>query len=1174
MAGGQSMNSNDHLMTRLLVLPYGTSPLFQNQVTSPGGNSSLKFTTDPKTLAQYKVNFSTDSTSPSSAKSVRIPNQNSRNTSLLLFDDYEDASQGEKKTAADIFVPRKSIKRLIIKPKEPLTLDQLQSSPPTSALTSGNVATTSVAPQATSAQPSPTSSLPPPASSSASSPITCAGDKQQSPLETTVMEFYNHCSNPRSGPTPSLAVASSPVTAGANQTPAAVPPLRYDIATSPDPLQLSSPSQPTLMDGSGNYSQNYSFMGGYSDVEQSPVGYRSGGYSDKHYRCRVVCNRPSYFTIPSLEQLDTFVDEQQQTCIVPNLTVGRHDYGTIFWEGPLDVFALNLDDVVHIRRKEVIVYPDDADKAQLGTGLNRPAQITLHKVWPVDKASRELIKDVDRLEKMAYEEKIEMATIKFGGTFKEYRPETGSWVFCVKHFSKYGLLDEEEEEEDGATNLNSAQQTTKEVAHAAQPETRRQTGFHSVSSRSEFQRPARDQHSTESYAFSEYNHRMNTFQPSAYSNFYEDDQDDGQDDGQDEECGGQVLVMGDDELAHDRAAQLHEMESVDTPVINSYYSSLRNALFEQEGDLPINPSSKKSKKLLLIPDTYAEDELDASYAAPAVRSIKLNLVCKRELPLDLLTPSDVDFPLNDIGSLKFTPLPKVRFFNGGSRFLVISGRQVQVHSLKLIDSLDAHTLNRFEYQLNENSIVSSCDPVSSYVQGKATIANPFNDERLEKLIRALYCRLDVREQAGYEQVRTNLVLDWLCEQNLKLPKPTHIYGQIVHFLAGNDLRSACETALRSRQPKLAMLLNCGTMFDCKSNVQQQLAKWKTNQLDRYIAPELLRIYVLLSGELRYRISSGDEIDVLDGLAWTQQLAALLLYSIHDGLKSCVQRLTCQTDDVEYHLIANNSPLVAMSATRNDLEAWFLHQSLQSYGIIDVTTNSNVTHGLLAAQLLGATGNIRWACFVATHINDDLLRDYTVRELLLLYVGLMNRSDEQWLHTHLLLPSHFLAQAKAIYARSRFEPSELALQLLECGQWAQAHETLIDHILPELVINEENEKLRFLVNQLKPYRESIPGWYSSGAHIYDVYCQCVQDDLLDERLMEEPFDFGQMRTSNCRQVLCKSEMARKINLIYHGLTGDKFILNTPVPSDYALNEIKSNFVTLLKGINLLDVQPSH
>lgn len=46
-------------------------------------------------------------------------------------------------------------------------------------------------------------------------------------------------------------------------------------------------------------------------------------------------------------------------------------YGSIFFPGEVNVAALNLDEVVHFRRKEVIVYPDDKNKPLEGEGLNR-----------------------------------------------------------------------------------------------------------------------------------------------------------------------------------------------------------------------------------------------------------------------------------------------------------------------------------------------------------------------------------------------------------------------------------------------------------------------------------------------------------------------------------------------------------------------------------------------------------------------------------------------------------------------------------------------------------------------------------------------------------------------------------------------------------------------------------
>ncbi|KAK0182886.1 hypothetical protein PV327_000973 [Microctonus hyperodae] len=161
---------------------------------------------------------------------------------------------------------------------------------------------------------------------------------------------------------------------------------------------------------------------------------------------KITLRRNGYYTIPSLDQLDKYV--RGETCIVPNFTVGRNGYGNVYFPDSFDIYGLNLDEIVHFRNKEVIIYPDDEKKPPVGEGLNRRAQVTLDRVWPHDKNLHEPITDPHRLAAMDYEGKLRRVSAKHDTKFLEYRPETGSWVFKVDHFSKYGLSDSDDDDDD------------------------------------------------------------------------------------------------------------------------------------------------------------------------------------------------------------------------------------------------------------------------------------------------------------------------------------------------------------------------------------------------------------------------------------------------------------------------------------------------------------------------------------------------------------------------------------------------------------------------------------------------------------------------------------------------------------------------------------------------------
>lgn len=102
-----------------------------------------------------------------------------------------------------------------------------------------------------------------------------------------------------------------------------------------------------------------------------------------------------------------------------------------FLSGGFGFFGVFL---VNFRHKEVVVYPDDSKKPGIGKGLNVPAEIRLERVWPVDKETNELVRGVENVKEMGYEERLKRSCKRMKVQFISYDAEDGIWCFRVDHF--------------------------------------------------------------------------------------------------------------------------------------------------------------------------------------------------------------------------------------------------------------------------------------------------------------------------------------------------------------------------------------------------------------------------------------------------------------------------------------------------------------------------------------------------------------------------------------------------------------------------------------------------------------------------------------------------------------------------------------------------------------------
>ncbi|KAL5709589.1 hypothetical protein ACHQM5_020259 [Ranunculus cassubicifolius] len=151
-----------------------------------------------------------------------------------------------------------------------------------------------------------------------------------------------------------------------------------------------------------------------------------------------------YYTEPRIQELAAKERAEPGFCQhVKDFVVGRHGYGSIKFIGETDVRRLDLESVVQLNNREVIVYMDDAKKPPVGQGLNKPAEVSLLNIKGFDKKTGQQFTEGRRVEK--YKEMLKKKTEEQGAEFVSYDALKGEWKFRVKHFSRYCL----EVEDDG-----------------------------------------------------------------------------------------------------------------------------------------------------------------------------------------------------------------------------------------------------------------------------------------------------------------------------------------------------------------------------------------------------------------------------------------------------------------------------------------------------------------------------------------------------------------------------------------------------------------------------------------------------------------------------------------------------------------------------------------------------
>ncbi|CAK9439884.1 uncharacterized protein LODBEIA_P39840 [Lodderomyces beijingensis] len=161
-----------------------------------------------------------------------------------------------------------------------------------------------------------------------------------------------------------------------------------------------------------------------------------------------------YWTSPSIEELAGLSENELSN--VENFIIGRVKYGQIAYDYPVDLSKVKreaelknipfseqlFENTVQFQPQTILTYKNETHKPSLGTELNVPATITLEGIVNG---------------KPSLHEQIEFLKSQTGMEYISYNPKTLTWVFRVKHFSIWGLVDADDEKQKDLVTLKRKQ---------------------------------------------------------------------------------------------------------------------------------------------------------------------------------------------------------------------------------------------------------------------------------------------------------------------------------------------------------------------------------------------------------------------------------------------------------------------------------------------------------------------------------------------------------------------------------------------------------------------------------------------------------------------------------------------------------------------------------------------
>ncbi|MCP9259431.1 Cell division cycle protein 16-like protein [Dirofilaria immitis] len=737
----------------------------------------------------------------------------------------------------------------------------------------------------------------------------------------------------------------------------------------------------------------------------------------------IILTRRDYECEPSLEELAQMALKNNAVChIESGFTIRRLAFGS--------VFGL----VVHFRQHEVIVYPDDNSKPPIGQELNRFAEDPL------------------RLEEMGYRAKLERASLKMGAKFKDYRPETGTWVFTVPHFTKYGLMDDDDDDILDEVQLQTAFKASR-IQNAVQ---RAKLPKLKVVHEDGTINPAASSGCINDN-FQEYQQELKQFDLLSDSVFLHVDW-------------VESMNTSFDTLALDYSLRSkimseteHKMDFYDNKIVldlknHDFVNNLLGDSMKIDAEAQ-EKSTDQSKMHLIDPVNEIKCYLKegkqtvmklAERSSTFIDGSLMNGRCGREKIvasvvelISLKAPAYYIFAFNlfqfdnasvgrvlwmsDIpNSLSVRCLMLQSVNQVSAEYVIDLFRKIDFMS-KVVSNED--TGNLIFHNVPQRKPEGKFSDLISYSLATSRFNNMIHDSNVLELCNALLVLKSQKYLATFKRHEK--------------PPPSGL-AKVLHLMLIGDLEAAAEEAIESSYPHLA----CGlSIFKHTDRVayRNQIEHWKRTKEYKFIDQNLLKIYLLMAGEMQAEIDN-EIIFVNDGLDGLQTLCTFVWYfdPFDASLKYVLQAFE---NDLKARKAEHTLKCNIFMNLFNCWHLWFILRILRFKH-----PSESVEHTLHIryAEQLCQMELYHLAAIVLMHISDSQSRNNALIELGDRIAD--KAGDETYikLSTIARLPDYIIARSKYMRAKLEDDGAKMCLYALQddyesLGQLADLFEEVSDRI---------------------------------------------------------------------------------------------------------------------------------